>query len=78
MSKPDFTICTYHNFTIGNLKQLKNRLNKVEPQDVVAISIIDDIIKDIRVAKKMGQRMENRLKKYRKSIELLGYERKYK
>lgn len=74
----DLTLCTYHNFTIGNLKQLKNRIKKVEPQDVVAISIIDDIIKDIRVAKKMGQRMENRLKKYRKSIELLGYERKYK
>lgn len=74
----DLTICTYHNFTIGNLKQLKNRLSKQNPQDTIAINIICDIIKDIRQAKKLGQRMENRLKKYRKAIELLGYERKYK
>ena len=77
MSNPDFTICTYHNFTIGNLKQLKNRLNKVEPKDTIAIQIICDIIEDIKVAKKLGQRMENRLKKYRRCVESLGYRREY-
>ena len=74
----DLTLCTYHNFSIGNLKQLKNRLKKQNPQDTIAINIICDIIKDIQHAKKLGQRMENRLKKYRKAVELLGFERKYK
>ena len=62
----DLTICTYHNFTIGNLKQLKNRLSKQKPQDTIAINIICDIIKDIRQAKKLGQRMETRLKNIEK------------
>lgn len=74
----DLTICTYHNFSIGNLKQLKSRIKKQNPEDTIAINIICDIIKDIQHAKKLGQRMENRLKKYRKSVELLGFERKYK
>ena len=74
----DLTICTYHNFSIGNLKQLKVKLKKRIPQDTIAINIICDIIKDIQHAKKLGQRMENRLKKYRKAVELLGFERKYK
>ena len=74
----DLTICTYHNFSIGNLKQLKNRIKKQNPQDTIAINIICDIIKDVQYAKKLGQRMENRLKKYRRSCELLGCERKYK
>ena len=77
MPLEDFTICTYHNFTIGNLKQLKNKLKKSENPDTVAIFIIDDIIKDIRVAKKMGQRMENRMKKYRRAIESCGFTRAY-
>ena len=55
-----------HNFSIGNLKQLKSRLKKQNTQDAIAINIICDIIKDIQHAKKLGQRMENRLKKYRR------------
>ena len=62
----DFTICTYHNFCLSNLKILKKKLSKENPQDTIAINIICDIIKDIQHAKKLGQRMENRLKKYRR------------
>lgn len=74
----DFTICSYHSFCIENLKILKKILNKQNIDNTIAINIICDTINDIQKAKKLGQRMENRLKKYRKSIELLGYERKYK
>lgn len=73
----DLTICTYHNFSIGNLKQFKNRIKKQNPQDAIAINIICDIIKDIQHAKKLGQRMENRLKKYRRACESLGFSRVY-
>lgn len=74
----DFTICSYHSFCIENLKILKKILNKQNTDNTIAINIICDIIKDVQIAKKLGQRMENRMKKTRRAIESLGYERKYK
>ena len=40
------------------------------------LPLVDDIIGESRIAKKKGQRMENRLKSYRGHIEALGFERK--
>jgi hypothetical protein len=76
-SNKDFTICQKHNFCIDNLKEVLKIINKhnLYEIDYEIISLIKETIQEIRLTKKDGQRMENRLKKYARSIELLGYER---
>ena len=39
------------------------------------IPILDDLIVETRLAKKKGQKLENRLVKYRRSVESLGFKR---
>ena len=65
INKP--TLCRTHNEIIYLLQQFKKTGNK---QD------INEAIKLCRQAKKMGQRMENRLRLYRDTIEnKLGFRR---
>lgn len=60
------TLCRTHNEIIYLLQQYKKNGNKEN---------ISEAIKLCRQAKKMGQRMENRMRKYRDSIEKLGFQR---
>lgn len=76
----DFTLCQNNNFVAGNLKELKKYINRngcILTLDAKVIDKeIDECLKDLRVMKKQGQSLEKRCKKYRKSVEPLGFERK--
>lgn len=72
----DFTLCTNHNFIIHSLRQIKHLLKTNNYKDDIIFEIIDECIKDVKIAKKQGEKMEKRLKKYRQAIELLGFIRK--
>ena len=76
-----FTLCQNNNFVQGELKDLKKNINKaniflLDKNNM--INTINKCLADLKIMKKQGQSLENRLKKYRKAVELLGYERKYK
>jgi hypothetical protein len=60
------TLCNNHNQIIWNLKQFKKTGD---------INLINDSIEISKYCKKQGQRMENRMKQYRNSIEKLGFTR---
>ena len=64
------TICNNHNQIIHNLKEMKKLTKNNELRN-----LINETLEFVRVCKKQGQRMENRLYKYRKSIEELGFKR---
>ena len=59
-------------------KALKNYI-KTNPESAPFLGVVLDCInkstEETRVAKRKGQRMEVRLKKYRNSIEALGFKR---
>lgn len=66
---PFETICNNHNHIIWMLRQFK------KTQDMW---YIDQSIKLVKVCKKQGQHMENRMSKTRAAIEACGYKRVYK
>ena len=78
------SLCNSHNTIIYWSKDIKKCLKsemKKEParkeQIEAILATLDLIINESRTAKKKGQRMENRLKAYRNSIEGLGFKRVY-
>lgn len=64
------TLCNNHNQIIHNLQTLKKSIKDPELRE-----IINDTLDFSRHCKKQGQRMENRMKKYRQSIESCGFQR---
>ena len=75
MSNVEFydTLCNNHNTIIHKLQQMK-RLTK----DEAIRKEINELLEYSRFCKKQGQRMENRLRKYKESIEELGFVRERK
>jgi molecular chaperone GrpE (heat shock protein) len=74
------SLCNSHNNIQYWAKDIKRKLKKSIKKDNMTIltdiiPIVDDIIKESREAKKKGQKMENRLKKYYDSIVSWGFER---
>lgn len=73
----DFTLCQNNNFVSGNLRDLKKYLKKngclLLPDEKHMCKIINACLEDLRIMKKQGQRMENRMKLTRRAIEKLGY-----
>ena len=67
------TIKFWANETKKKLKKYEKNNSSITIKDV--IPYLDNIIKESRIAKKKGQVMENRLLKYRRSIEALGFKR---
>lgn len=74
MSENKKTLCNTHNNIIFELKMIKKELKR-QKIDTNEVKNIDCCIKMCKKCKKMGQKMENRLKKYRNSIEKLGFTR---
>ena len=66
---PFETICNNHNHVVWMLQQFKKTGD---------MWYIDQSIKLVRVCKKQGQRMENRLSKVKSAIESCGFKRVYK
>ena len=74
------SLCNSHDTIQYWAKDVKKKLKKAQKEkDYTSITevlpVIDDIIKESRLAKKKGQAMENRLKKYYDSIVSWGFKR---
>lgn len=74
------SLCTSHNTIQYWARDIKKKLKKSIKEDNVLIledilPIVDNIIKESRLAKKKGLSMEARLKKYHDSIVSWGFER---
>ena len=76
------SLCNSHDTIMYWNRQVKNDLKtfiKKYPESKSFLSGTLDYVnkstEEARVAKKKGQRMDNRLKSYRNSIEKLGFER---
>ena len=78
LGRHESTICNKHNTIMFYIKELKKKLKKLNIEDENISELLNKINLEARDAKKSGQRMENRLKQYRNSIEKLGYIRSYK
>jgi len=75
----DLTLCTHHNFIKSELNDIKKYLKKygnLQPNDVI-FDKINGCLDLTRKAKKLGQKLENRCRKYRNCIESLGFSRIY-
>ena len=76
------SLCNSHNTIMYWVREIKKSLKKIE-KDEPELNYkledvherLNDIAAEARIAKKKGQHMENRLKKYRSSIESLGFKR---
>ena len=78
----DVTLCTTHSTIIYWAKEIKRDLKKYSkehPEVTNALESsfgrLDDIVMEARAAKRKGQHMENRLRKYRNAVESLGFVR---
>jgi hypothetical protein len=79
-------ICSTHDEIIRKSSEILNlhrRINNEDCEDLMsrledALSLASDIYDLANDAKKCGQRMEDRLKDYRSSIESLGFTRNEK
>ena len=78
----DVTLCTSHGTIIYWSKEIKKDLKKVLKLNPQYSSDFEDVFKKLnliseeaRSAKRKGQHMENRLKKYRTAVESLGFKR---
>ena len=67
------TLCNNHNQVIYNLQQLKKNV-----QGEATRRLINETLDVVRYCKKQGQRMEDRMKAYVRSINDLGFVRVYK
>ena len=71
-------LCQNHNDALFLLKELKRYTKSIDMEykdRVFYVNTIQNIEYIIRHCKKQGQRMENRLRKYRYAIEKLGFKR---
>lgn len=82
-SDKDTTLCNTHSTIIYWAREIKRDLKKYakeHPEVTNALensfSKLNDIVAEARAAKKKGQHMENRLRKYRNAVESLGFVRK--
>lgn len=71
----ELTLCTNHSFIEHSLVQIKRQLKKDGHENKIVFDLIDESLKDVRIAKKQGMSLENRCKKYYNSIIKLGFER---
>jgi hypothetical protein len=62
------TLCRNHNTVVDKLKRIRKNKKFTNEE-------INEILEIIYFAKKQGQRMENRLRKYKYAIEGLGFKR---
>ena len=74
------SLCSSHNTIQYWAKDIKKKLKKSIKENNTTtladvIPVVDDIIKESRIAKKKGLSMEARLKKYYNSIVSWGFER---
>ena len=76
------SLCNSHDTITYWNREAKRALKayiKSHPESEDFLNIVLDCtnksIEETRIAKKKGQRMENRLKRYRNSIEKLGFQR---
>ena len=74
------SLCNSHNTIRYWANDAKKKLKKAIKNDDYSevaeiINILNDIIDESRIAKKKGSRLEARLKRYRFSIEKLGFKR---
>lgn len=76
------SLCNSHDTVKYWNKEAKKALKayiKLNPESETFLGVVVDYInkstEETRIAKRKGQRMENRLKSYRNSIEKLGFQR---
>lgn len=65
-------ICHVHNFIQDTCTEILNVLDNTIKSEQIAIKI-NKIIYMSKLAEEQGQKMEDRLKEYRKAIEELGF-----
>lgn len=70
-NKFENTLCKNHNAMIDRLRRIRNKKSFTNDE-------INEVLDIIYYAKKQGQKMENRMRKYRSAIESLGFQRKSK
>jgi len=70
------SLCNRHNQIKFLINQIKKELRLKDCDKGNIQHLLNDILAETREAKKSGQKMENRLKQYRSSIEDLGYVRR--
>ena len=80
MTKYYETLCSNHDDIIFKVQQLEKYLkDNILILDQPWVKHIFDTTRDIKAqvkhCKKQGQRMENRLRKYRRAVERLGFKR---
>lgn len=83
MNKSEPTLCNRHASIKYYAREIKRFLKKQElhPEQDFSKEILErasKIVEESIAAKKQGQRMENRLRRYKNGIESLGFIRKYK
>lgn len=71
MKKKIKTICSRHE----DIVYFAENILKLNPTKEIK-SFIKRIIKEVKLAKKSGERMENRLQDYKLGIEMMGFKRK--
>ena len=74
------SLCNSHDTIQYWARDIKKKLKKAQKENDYSsipelLPVVDQIIQESRVAKKKGQRMENRLKKYYDSIISCGFRR---
>lgn len=74
------SLCCSHNTIQYWAKDIKRKIKKAQKEDNYAaipelLETLDNIIKESRVAKKKGQRMEDRLRRYFQAITSCGFRR---
>lgn len=74
------SLCNSHDTMQYWAREVKKKLKKYIKEDNLSLlsdvlPLVDQIIQESRVAKKKGQRMENRLKKYYDAITSCGFRR---
>ena len=74
----DSTLCNNNLQVKFYLQELKKKLKKLGVSDESVLDLINDSQEVLRVMKKQGQRIEDRCRQYRNSVEALGFVRKHK
>ena len=74
------SLCSSHDTIKYWANDIKKKLKKaVKTEDYSNIKdlipVLNDLLTETRLAKKKGQKLENRLVKYRRSVESLGFKR---
>lgn len=72
------TLCNNNLQVKFYLQELKKKLKKLGVSDESVLDLINDSQEVLRVMKKQGQNMENRMRAYHDSVISLGFVRKHK